>query len=84
LLGELGIERIDALKIDIEGAEDEALCPFLAGAPTSLLPWRVVVENSDGLWTRDLRGTLTGRGYRELFRTRLNTVLELSGRARRP
>jgi len=84
VLAELGIERVDALKIDIEGTEDEALCPFLAEAPASLLPRRVVVENSDGLWTRDLRGALAGRGYRELFRTRLNSVLELSGRARRP
>lgn len=84
VLAALGIERIDALKIDIEGAEDEALCPFLADAPASLLPWRVVVENSDGLWRADLRGALAARGYRELFRTRLNTVLELSGRARRP
>lgn len=84
VLAALGIERIDALKIDIEGAEDEALCPFLADAPASLLPRRIVVENSDGLWTLDLRGALAGHGYRELFRTRLNSVLELSDRARRP
>jgi FkbM family methyltransferase len=76
-LAELGVERIDALKIDIEGAEDLALCPFLAEAPRTLLPRRLVLENSDALWRRDLRGALAGRGYTSLFRTRLNSVYEL-------
>jgi len=75
-LAGLGIERIDALKIDIEGAEDLALCPFLEQAPASLLPIRIVLENSDGLWKRDLRAGLAAREYRELFRTRLNSVYE--------
>lgn len=77
VIHELRIERIDALKIDIEGAEDMALCPFLEQAPAQLLPRRLVVENSDCLWRRDLRGALAARGYRELFRTRLNSVYEL-------
>ena len=33
-----GISAIDALKIDIEGAEDLALAPFLREAPSQLLP----------------------------------------------
>jgi hypothetical protein len=36
-----------------------------------------VLENSDALWRRDLRGALAGRGYTSLFRTRLNSVYEL-------
>ena len=84
VLAELRIERVDALKIDVEGAEDAALCPFLDEAPAELLPRRIVLENSDALWTRDLRGALAQRGYRELFRTRLNTALELTCRALRP
>jgi FkbM family methyltransferase len=75
-LEEFGIEDIDALKIDIEGAEDAALMPFLAAAPATLLPRRLVLENSDALWTRDPRGALAARGYRLLFRTRLNSVYE--------
>lgn len=74
VLGWLGIERIDALKIDIEGAEDVALCPFLAQAGDSLLPRHLVVEDSRGLWARDLPGALAGRGYRLSFRTPLNVV----------
>jgi FkbM family methyltransferase len=73
----LRIARVDALKIDIEGAEDLALCPFLAHAPRALLPRRIVLENSDALWKRDLRAALAGRGYGLLFRTRLNSVYDL-------
>lgn len=73
-LAELGVDRIDVLKIDIEGAEDVALMAFLAEALETLLPRRMIVENSDQLWKRDLRGALTARGYRALTRTRLNTI----------
>ncbi len=76
LLKEQHVARIDALKIDIEGAEDRALVPFLEAAPDSLLPRCLVIENSDRLWKRDLRGAISKRGLREMLRTRLNTVYE--------
>lgn len=74
ILEELGIGRVDALKIDIEGAEDRALVPFLGAAPERMLPQRLCVENSDHLWSLDLRGALAARGFRKHLRTRLNTV----------
>jgi FkbM family methyltransferase len=74
ILDDLGIARLDAIKIDIEGAEDMALCPFLAQAPAQLLPRRVVVENSDHLWKTDLRAALAARGFSLQLRTRLNSV----------
>ena len=49
-----GVEKIHGLKIDIEGAEDIALTPFLQRAPASLLPRWIVVENSQHLWKADL------------------------------
>jgi FkbM family methyltransferase len=73
----LRVARIDALKIDIEGAEDLALCPFLSHAPPELLPRLIVLENSDSLWKCDLRAALSERGYSLLFRTRLNSVYDL-------
>jgi len=76
-LQDLEVARIDALKIDIEGAEDMALCPFLDAAPSSLLPLRIVLENSDASWKRDLRGALVARSYQPLLRTRLNSVYDL-------
>ena len=33
-----GVDRVDALKIDIEGYEDRALLPFIATAPRALRP----------------------------------------------
>jgi FkbM family methyltransferase len=87
VLDECGIQRIDVLKIDIEGAEDLALCPFLAEATDERLPRRLIVENSENLWKLDLRAAIKRRGYHALLRTRLNTVYAvpgpLSGRALR-
>jgi len=74
VLDECGIGRPDVLKIDIEGAEDLALAPFLAHATEDRLPRRLIVENSDHLWKCDLRAAITARGYRPLLRSRLNTV----------
>lgn len=74
VLDDCGVERIDVLKIDIEGAEDVALCPFLAEAADQRLPRRLIVENSEELWKSDLRAAIAARGYRTLLRTRLNTV----------
>jgi FkbM family methyltransferase len=73
-LDELAVDRIDVLKIDIEGAEDLALVPFLADADERCLPGRMIIENSDALWKRDLRGALSSRGYHAAARTRLNTI----------
>jgi FkbM family methyltransferase len=74
VLRELDITRIDVLKIDIEGAEDLALQPFLQSAIDAQLPRRMIIENSAQLWTRDLAGSLRARGYCAILRTRLNTV----------
>ena len=74
VLDECGVDRLDVLKIDIEGAEDLALQPFLAQAPETRLPRRLIVENSDHLWKGDLRAAFTARGYVAQRRSRLNTV----------
>ena len=69
-----GVDRPDVLKIDIEGAEDLALLPFLVHAPEARLPRRLIVENSDHLWKGDLRAAFGERGYVVQRRSRLNTV----------
>lgn len=74
ILEEQGITRIDAMKLDIEGAEDAAVVPFLATAPDTLLPSLLVIENSEEIWTLDVVGALRARGYAVVVRTRLNTV----------
>lgn len=74
VLDEGGVARPDVLKIDVEGAEDLALGPFLAKASDVRLPRRLIVENSDHLWKCDLRAAIAARGYRPQLRSRLNTV----------
>ena len=64
LIRENGFERIDALKADIEGAEDLALIPFFEQAPRSLWPKLMIIEDSRQTWKRDCVVFLTERGYR--------------------
>lgn len=64
LVRDAGFTAIDALKADIEGAEDLALMPFFASAPRELWPRLLIIENSADRWRSDLRGELERRGYR--------------------
>ncbi|MFH1158156.1 MAG: FkbM family methyltransferase [Pseudomonadota bacterium] len=72
------ISGIGALKIDIEGAEDKALIPFFAEAPSSLCPKLLILENSPGDWKADLPSALKNAGYRLMKVTRMNQVWELA------
>jgi FkbM family methyltransferase len=77
VLKEAGIEAVDALKIDVEGAEDIVLAPFLRDAPPSLLPHLILIEDTRGFWGVDLFALLAGRGYTVAQRSRHNVVLRL-------
>lgn len=72
-----GLSRIDALKIDIEGAEDMALGPYIDDAPRELLAKTIFIENSEHLWSEDLFAKLGDRGYRRIFHSRMNSVFAL-------
>jgi FkbM family methyltransferase len=76
-LRDAGIARIDALKIDVEGAEDIVLAPFLRDAPSSLLPRLILIEDTRGMWAVDLFALLAARGYTEQERSRQNVALRL-------
>ena len=78
VLEETGIDHIDILKIDVEGAEDLALTPFLEKTGMNLLPGFLIIENSEHLWQSDLEGLIKQRGYEIDFRTRMNTVYRLN------
>ena len=71
------LQKIDALKIDIEGAEDKALIPFFADAPRSLYPKILILENSPQDWKRDLPAALKNAGYALQKTTRMNQVWTL-------
>jgi FkbM family methyltransferase len=68
------LPKIDALKIDIEGAEDKALIPFFAEAPRDLYPKIIILENSPHDWKQDLLGALAKAGYTLQKTTRMNQV----------
>jgi FkbM family methyltransferase len=75
VLREHGFERIDALKADVEGAEDLALLPFFEEAPQSLWPKLLIIEDGSADWRRNCVTFLTEHGYRVMQRT-ANIVLE--------
>lgn len=76
LLRSEGLTRVDAIKLDVEGAEDLILEPFLREAPESLLPRLLLIENGTGQWQLDLPKLLKEHGYRELPPSRLNLMFE--------
>ena len=77
VLADAGIAAIDALKIDVEGAEDIVLTPFLRDAPQSLLPRLILIEDTRGFWSVDLFALLAARGYTVHERSRQNVALRL-------
>jgi FkbM family methyltransferase len=74
---EAGLTSIDALKIDVEGAEDTVLVPFFRDAPPSLWPRLIVIEDSSGEWSTDLFALLEAKGYAVSSRSRQNVMLRL-------
>jgi FkbM family methyltransferase len=77
VLADAGIAAIDALKVDVEGAEDIVLAPFLHDAPASLLPRLILIEDTRGMWNVDLFALLAARGYTVQARSRQNVALRL-------
>jgi FkbM family methyltransferase len=71
------LDRIDALKIDIEGFEDRALLPFIANMPPSLWPRRIFMEIVHRpLWRRDCIDVLRDAGYSQTWRQNHDIALE--------
>ena len=76
ILGDAGVTRVNALKIDIEGFEDRVLTGFFAQAPETLWPRAVVIEHlSRAEWQHDCIDDMITRGYRQTGKTRSNTLL---------
>jgi len=68
------LKKVDVIKCDIEGAEDQALIPFLTQIPTALLPTCIIFENNQQHWHNDLLKTLEEAGYALFAKTRLNFI----------
>jgi FkbM family methyltransferase len=71
-----GLTQIDAMKLDVEGAEDLILKRFFADAGEALWPKLIIVERGEDRWSLDLLEFLGGFGYRAIGKTRNNHLLE--------
>lgn len=70
------LERVDAMKLDCEGAEDLILEPYFENAPRAVWPKALIVEYMPGRWSMDLRAHICAQGYREALQTRQNIIFE--------
>jgi FkbM family methyltransferase len=68
------LERIDAIKLDVEGAEDIILEPFFRDAPPSLHPSLLIVDGSGR--QGNLSAMLEPNGYHLIAKTRMNLLFE--------
>lgn len=77
VLMEQNIEKLDGVKIDIEGMEDRALFPFFKNAPQSLWPSCAVIEHCNRqYWENDVIEYMLSNGYKKVYENRSNAVLQ--------
>ena len=79
ILQERNICRVDILKIDVEGHEEEILLPFFSQSPQSLWPKSVICElprKGRDLQNCRVASLLAERQYTLLQRTRMNGIFQ--------
>jgi FkbM family methyltransferase len=76
IVAEEGFEWIDALKLDVEGAEDLILEPYFRDAPRALWPRLLFLEFAPERWSIDLASLLSEQGYVQVLRTRRKAAFE--------
>jgi FkbM family methyltransferase len=76
LLKREGLAQVDAIKLDVEGAEDLVLDPFFKDAPSGLYPSLFIIANVPDRWQTDVPKLLIGKGYRPILETKMNLVFE--------
>ncbi len=74
IIREEGYAHVDAIKLDVEGAEDLILEPFFKSAPESVWPKLIIMEHLHQRWTADLPKLLEDLGYVVVQRTRNNSA----------
>ena len=72
------IESISAIKIDVEGNEENVIIPFIDKVEKKLLPSIIIIENNYNSWKIDLINKLSEKGYLIKNKTRMNYILELT------
>lgn len=78
LLQQCNAQKLDVLKIDVEGFEDGILFPFFETSPSNLHPKAIVMEACHaGRWERDCEALLLEYKYRIVHKDRTNMMLIL-------
>ena len=82
VVAEAGLDRIDCLKVDVEGREADVIKPYIKVASRSRWPRRLIVElaharGGRGTGPVELESWIVSRGYRLVRRTKLNGVFTL-------
>ena len=68
--------HVDAIKLDVEGAEDLILEAYFRDAPKALWPRILLIENEPSRWTLDLHALIASYGYVAALRTKSNIAYE--------
>lgn len=76
IVAEEGFARIDAIKLDVEGAEDLILEAFFRDVAARLWPRLLIVEDAPGRWAIDLPALIARQGYAVALKTRTNVIYE--------
>jgi FkbM family methyltransferase len=75
IVREAQLTRVDSLKADIEGYEDQALIPYLNAVAEPLKPKRISLEHTGRpIWKADLYPVLEQHGYRLVGTTQSNAM----------
>lgn len=76
ILVENGVDRIDLMKIDVEGHEDRVLSPFFRTAPPELWPTTIIIEHAlRRRWLTDCLAECEALGYSKLSQSGGNSIL---------
>lgn len=76
VVAEEGFDTLDALKVDVEGAEDLVLDPFFRTAEPRLWPRLLIVDNASTPAVAGIAALGGGTAYRRVLQTRSNDVFE--------
>lgn len=80
ILNELDVSRVDLMKIDVEGFEDEVLLPYFESASRDAWPRAVVLEHCHrDRWGADCETAMLAAGYSLVRKDRTNLMLTLAG-----
>jgi FkbM family methyltransferase len=76
IVHEAGLEKIDSMKVDVEGYEDQVLIPFFDKSHKRLWPKVIVVEHChDSMWEEDVIRYLMNGRYGHIKKTRANAII---------